>query len=82
MKKTWKQARIDTLDKRWGGCIKGFTGYTDDRQVYLNIYNTIREALESLPEEPLPFIRVAIWSEIKKDEEILERIYNTFCDTL
>lgn len=57
-----------------------FKGHKDDRLVFINIYNQIVEAIESLPEEPLAYIRVVMWRQIDNDEEILNRIYNCFCD--
>lgn len=80
MKLTWKQARLHDIEVRYGGIVEEFKGHEDDRLVFINIYNQIVEAIESLPEEPLAYIRVAMWRQINNDEEILNRIYNCFCD--
>ena len=80
MKLTWKQARLHDIEVRYGRIVEEFKGHKDDRLVFINIYNQIVEAIESLPEEPLPYIRVAMWRQINNDEEILNRICNCFCD--
>ena len=80
MKKTWKQAKLHGIEVRYGGIIEEYKNYKDDRMVYVNTYNQIIEAIESLPEEPLPYIKVAMFHQINKDEELLNRIYNRFCD--
>lgn len=80
MKKTWKQAKLHDIKTRFGGCIEEYKDFTDDRLVYVNIYNQIIEAIESLPEEPNNYIKVAMFHQINKDEKILNRIYSNFLD--
>lgn len=80
MKKTWKQAKLHDIETRFGGCIEEYKDFADDRLVYVNIYNQIIEAIESLPEEPHDYIKVAMSIKINKDKEIMERIYSNFCD--
>ena len=80
MKKTWKQARLHDIELRYGGRIEEYKGFTDDRKIYVNIYNQVIEAIESLPEEPCSYIKVAMWHQFNKDKEILNRIQAEFCD--
>ena len=80
MKITWKQARLHDIEIHYGGIVEEFKGYKDDRLVYVNTYTQIVEAIESLPEEPLSYIKVAMWLKINKDKEILNKIYSRFCD--
>lgn len=80
MKKTWKQAKLHDIEVRYGGIIEEFKNYNDDRMVYVNTYNQIIEAIKSLPEEPLSYIKMAMFHQINMDKEILNRIYNLFCD--
>lgn len=70
------------IEALYGGIKKDFEGYKDDRLVFVNTYNKILEAIESLPEEPLPYIKVAMWRQINIDKETLNEIYNRFCDLL
>ena len=37
--KTWKQEKIRSIKNQVGGYIEGYNGYTDDRGVYVAIYN-------------------------------------------
>ena len=80
MKKTWKQAKLHDIEITFGGCIEEYKNFTDDRLVYVNIYNQIIEALESLPEEPNNYIKVAMVNQINKDKKIMNRIYSNFYD--
>ena len=80
MKKTWKQAQLHDIEIRYGGCVEEYKDFTDDRMVYVKIYKQIIEAIESLPEEPHNYIKVAMFHQINKDKEILNRIYSNFCD--
>ena len=77
MKKTWKQAKLHDIEIQFGGCIEEYKGFADDRMVYVNIYNKI---IEALPEEPHSYIKVAMYHQINKDKEILNRIHRNFCD--
>lgn len=80
MKKTWKQAKLHDIEIQFGGCIEEYKGFTDDRMVYVNTYSQIIEAIESLPEEPHSYVKVAMFHQINKDKEVLNRIYRNFCD--
>lgn len=82
MKKTWKAMKIESVKNTWSGVYKDFTGYDDDRKVFRNTYDMIMEALESLPDEPVSLVRVAMWRQIKREEETMNRIYNAFCDEM
>ncbi len=79
-KMTWKQAKIHDFDIRFGGCVEEFKGFDDDRKVYVNTYNQIIEALNELPEEPVSYIKVAMWRQINRDIEMLDRIQARFCN--
>ena len=80
MKKTWKQTRLHDIELRYGGCIEEYEGFTDDRLIYVNLYNQVIEAIKSLPEEPCSYIKVAMWRQLNRDKEILNRIETEFCD--
>ena len=80
MKKTWKQMKIESMQHNYGHHIEEFKGHKDDRLVYVNTYNSIMEALESLPEEPHSYIRVAMFRQLNKDKEVLNDIIYRFCD--
>lgn len=75
---TWKQKKIHNFKNQFGGRIEEFEGFDDDRRVYINIYNRIIEALESLPDEPHSYIRSAITRQINADKDILNSICETF----
>lgn len=80
MKKTWKQMKIEFMQRNYGHHIEEFEGHKDDRLVYINTYNSIMEALESLPEEPHSYIKVAMFRQLNRDKEQLNSIINRFCD--
>jgi len=80
MKKTWKQRIIRDLKVQYGGCIEEYKGHDDDRQVYVDTFNLIMEALNTLPEEPVSYIKVAMLRQINRDKETLNNIIYRFCD--
>ena len=65
--KSWKQFRIDSLRFDFGLYAELFKDEHDDRRWLANTYDQIIEALESLPEEPVAFVCVAMSKEIEKD---------------
>lgn len=78
--KTWKQTKLRSVKNEFGGRIEEFKGFDDDRRVYINIYNEIIDAIESLPDEPHGYIKCAVTHQIKADKEILYRISEKFQD--
>lgn len=74
----YSKAKIDYMEIVYGGYIKRFTGYNDDRQLYINIYNMIIESLKSLDAEPTTFIRVAIDRHIAENTKYLDEIIEEF----
>ena len=77
---TWKQKKIHNFENQFGGRIEEFEGFDDDRRVYINIYNQIIDALESLPDEPHSYIRSAVTRQINSDKDILNSICEKFQD--
>lgn len=87
MKKTWKTARIDGFEKLYGTSYKEYKDFVknnplcnDDRTVYIAIYEQVMEALNSLPEEPTSYIRVAMFHQINRDKERMNNIESRFLD--
>lgn len=78
--KTWKEAKIHDVKVRFGECIDEFRGFDDDRRIYINTYEQIMEALEQLPDNPVGYLRVAMWRQIKRDIPLLEDIRDAFYD--
>ena len=82
MTKTWKARKLHDLDIRFGTSYRDFKegGYVDDRRVFVNTYEIIVQALESLPEEPVSYIRVAMWRQINRDYKMMDEILAKFTD--
>lgn len=84
MKLTWKQANIHNMEVRYGGLAKDFMSERleegDERLDYIKLYNKIIDALESLPDEPVEYVRLAMWYRMAKDKEILNGIMNRCVD--
>lgn len=76
--KTWKQKKIEFVKHFYGDKVEAWKDEHDDRRLYVNIYNMIIEALETLPEEPNNYICVAINREIAKDRETMDEIREHF----
>ena len=73
-KMTWKQAKIHGMEIRFGTAYEVYRDFDDDRKVFANLYEQIMRALNSLPEEPDSYIKVAIWRQLCRDKEVLNSI--------
>lgn len=85
MKKTWKEAKLTSFIKRNSGLYAEYkkaveNGCDDDRRVFVNTFDMIVNAIASLPDEPVAYIRVAMWRQINHDQDTLDRIAANFCD--
>lgn len=76
---TWKERKLDNIKFFYGDLAEKYdNGYGDDRQVFVNLYNMIIEAIESLPDEPNNYICCAVNHSIHDDCKIMDRISNYF----
>lgn len=78
--KTWRDKKIDYIEyfyKRNYDLYSTVDKY-DDRRLYRNIYDQIIEAIESIPENPVPFVAVAMNDHVSHDLETLDDINNRF----
>lgn len=85
MKKTWKEAKLTSFINRNIGCYTEYkkaveNGCGDDRRVFVNMFDQIVNAIASLPDEPVAYIRVAMWRQINRDQDTLDKIISNFCD--
>lgn len=75
---SWKEKKLRFLDICYGSEAflwrKELSQLTDDRVVYVNIYYMMVKAINSLPDEPVNYVRVAMNSAIQEDCETLDRI--------
>ena len=69
---SWKQSRIRFLKMHYEKYLEEFDGHTDDRLIYCNTYRMIMRAVESLPEDPDNYIRVAVNHQIHKDCQMMD----------
>lgn len=74
----YSKQKIEFMENIYGGYIKRFTGYNDDRRLYINIYNIIIDSLISLDAEPTTYIKVAINRQIADDTKCLDEILKEF----
>ena len=80
MAKTWKESKINYMKFLYGEKVPKYTKemeeakFRDDRQVYINTYNYIMEMLETLPDEPHLYVRVAINDKMAEDIKMLQEI--------
>ena len=79
MNQSWKQRHIHHLKMLYGPLAEAWRGITsDDRLVFCNIYRRMLEALNSLPDEPLNYVCVAMNHALQDDRKILDRIAAAF----
>ena len=79
--KTWKSFKLDFLKFKYEKKAEEWKDCHDDRRLFSNTYYQIIEAIETLPEEPVSYIAVAMNNEIQKDREMLDRILTRFAQT-
>ena len=51
------------------------------RQVYIQMYNTMRTALKSLPEQPNTYVAMAVYRKLREDMGTLDDILDQLEDT-
>ncbi len=73
---TWKERQIDYLKFRYGDYVEFCKKAEkfDDRCLMVRIYCQIVEALNSLDDEPIPFVCVAINNSIEKEMKTMDSI--------
>lgn len=78
--KNWKRRKLSYLDFFYGSEYRAWKNLDtyDDRRLYCNTYEQIKEAIESLDDEPVAFVRVAMNDHIEKQEIMLDRIISNF----
>ena len=78
--KNWKEDKTNYIEWFYGRAYRQFKaeGAHDDRIVYVNTYEMIMKALNSLRKNPDLYVRVAMNKEIEKDLETLREIGKEF----
>lgn len=78
--KSWKEHKIDYLEMFYGDAYKDFkkANVFDDRRLYVNIYEMIVKAINSLRKNPDTFVVVAMNHHIDEELEILRHIGRNF----
>ena len=80
MGKTWKSEKIKYMRCLYGKNVEKYekeiaeADHLDDRKVYIIIYNKIMEMLDTLPDEPHLYVKVAINSKMEEDTDTLKSI--------
>lgn len=80
MEKTWKAEKIEYMSYLYGRNVSRYEKEMEedkrrnDRQVYINTYNMIMEMLDTLPDEPHLYVKVAINDKMREDTDTLEAI--------
>lgn len=76
---TWKNQKLDYMRCLFGAKAEEWGDkYHDDRRVYVNTYNMIIKAIESLDDEPNIYVCVAVNHHINEDTERMKRILKKF----
>lgn len=78
----WKHRKIALLERNYGEVAERWTNLfppvRDDRRVYLNIYNQLVEAVNSLPDNPNTVVCVAMNRYISEETKALDAIIAAF----
>lgn len=77
---TWKEQKLDYLDNWYRPKAEEWKEMHDDRRLFSNMYYQMREAIESLGDNPHLYVKVAMNDKISSDIEIMDRIKEHFKD--
>jgi len=76
---TWKSRRLGFMDHQYGEAAKRWKDEThDDRCGFVNLYNRMVQALETLPDEPDLYLRNALDEKLTRDWKTLDEIMMRF----
>lgn len=82
MNDTWKSLKLEILKMKYGKTVKTWSGIfpqvTDDRRIFINIYNKLMEAVNSLQNNPHVAVRVAMNRYIDEECKALNSIRKRF----
>ena len=77
MRKSWKALKLAVLEGYHPYYIK-YRHFLDDRAVFARMYEMLREALYSLPDDPLCYIKCAMAHQLNQDFERMDMIIEHF----
>lgn len=75
---SWKEDRLDYIDYFYKEKAYLWKDEHDDRKLFSNIYFHMREAVESLEDEPHGYVKVAINHALRKDYDMMDEIIEHF----
>lgn len=76
--KSWKERSLDYFSFMYGDLAEDWKDETDDRRLFSNTYFMIMEAIKSLDDNPVPYVRVAMNRTLEADKSMLDRIKRFF----
>lgn len=78
--KTWRERKEDYIKFMYGKAYRKYAEADphDDRRLYMNMYDQIMEAVQSVPADPVPFVAVAMNNEMEKSFKTMDRIQEHF----
>lgn len=82
MNDTWKSLKLEVLKMKYGKTAARwsdiFPQVNDDRMIFINIYNQLREAVNSLQDDPHIVVRIAMNRYIDEECKKLYSIRKNF----
>lgn len=76
--KSWKDRKRDYFSFMYGDVAEDWKDEKDDRKLFSNTYFMIMEAINSLDDDPNPYVKVAMNRMLEADKSMLDRILNFF----
>lgn len=78
----WKSRKLFMLEafygKKYDEWVNAVPAVTDDRRLYINIFEEIKSAVESLSDNPCNYVCVAMNEQIGESQGTLDNIKATF----
>ena len=76
--KSWKERELDYFSFMYGDLAEYWKDETDDRRLFSSTYFAIMEAIKSLDDNPVTYVRVAMNRMLEADKCMLDRILNFY----
>lgn len=76
--KSWKERERDYFSFMYGDLAEDWKDEIDDRKLFSNTYFMIMEAINSLDDDPNPYVKVAMNRMLEADNCMLDRILYFF----
>lgn len=80
---TWRARQLAYLEEMYSPCehMGKLMSHLGARHVYIQLYSTMRVALNSMPEQPNTYVAMAVYRKLREDMSTLDDMLDQLEDT-